>query len=87
LQCPEICWHFIGNLQSNKVSKIVKIPRLSVVETVTSAKLAEKLNSGWTDKDRKLKVMVQVNTSGEDNKNGVEPTELTEIVRKWKSAA
>ena len=64
------------------MAKIVKIPRLSVVETVTSAKLAEKLNSSWNEKDRKLKVMVQVNTSGEENKNGIAPDELSILVRK-----
>lgn len=79
-KCPDISWHFIGNLQSNKVSKIIKVPNLSVVETVTSAKLADKLNSQWTDKEKKLKIMIQVNTSGEDNKNGLEPSELISVV-------
>ncbi|KAL4231829.1 hypothetical protein ACF0H5_009405 [Mactra antiquata] len=43
-----------------------------MVETVDSQKLAQTLNNLWEKFKRpgKLKVMVQVNTSGEDNKSG-----------------
>ncbi len=69
--CPDIRWHFIGNCQSNKAARLAKCPHLSCVETLTSAKLADKLNN----RDDPIEVMIQVNTSGEANKNGVEPGE------------
>ena len=68
-KCPEICWHFIGHLQRNKVNKLLSVPNLHMVETVDSVKLADALNSSWIKlkKVEKLKIMVQVNTSGEES--------------------
>ena len=60
-KCPEIKWHFIGTVQSNKVAKIVKTANLDVVETVASQKLAEKFqNSCQANKISDLGVMIQV---------------------------
>lgn len=85
--CREIRWHFIGHLQSNKINKIVNLPNLYMVETVHNAKLAESLNKAWEkvkaekpDKS-KLNVLIQINTSGEDEKNGTEPAEAVNLYR------
>jgi pyridoxal phosphate enzyme (YggS family) len=74
-----VTWHFIGALQSNKANMLVgafqdsTVDRL-VVETVSSLKLAKKLNNAVPDSDGTLlRIFVQVNTSGEDSKSGVEP--------------
>lgn len=67
--CKEIKWHFIGHLQTNKINKLLGSPGLFMVETVDSAKLADNLNKQWLKfrkGDEKLKVMVQINTSGEE---------------------
>jgi pyridoxal phosphate enzyme (YggS family) len=75
-QLPDdVSWHFIGALQSNKVNKLVEIPNL-VVETVSSEKLAAKLNKAGT-----FCVFCQVNTSREDSKSGVEPSEAMSLCR------
>jgi len=58
-------------LQSNKVNKIVNIPNLWVIETVDSESLADKLHKAWK-KSEPLKIMIQVNTSNEEQKNGLE---------------
>lgn len=69
-KCPDIRWHFIGNLQRNKVNKIVSVPNLFLVETVDSEKIAQALDAAWAREKgtstERLKVMVQINTSGED---------------------
>ncbi|XP_071476723.1 pyridoxal phosphate homeostasis protein-like [Diadema antillarum] len=81
-QCEDIRWHFIGHLQSNKVKKVLSAPNLHMVETVHSKKLATELEKHWskeTDRGR-LKVFVQINTSGEENKSGIPPEECTETV-------
>ena len=75
-RCPNIQWHFIGNCQAKNVNKLAKCKNLSVIETITSEKLADKLQNQFSKKDSKeamVNVMVQVNTSGEENKNGIEP--------------
>lgn len=68
-QCKDIRWHFIGHLQTNKINKALACPGLFLIQTVHSAKLADNLNKQWPKyrkSDEKLKVMVQVNSSGEE---------------------
>jgi len=71
----DIRWRFIGHLQSNKVNTLLKkVPSLVAIETVDTEKLAVKLNATVIDIGRSpLDVFVQVNTSGEESKSGVEP--------------
>ncbi|KAB0794970.1 hypothetical protein PPYR_11809 [Photinus pyralis] len=83
-KCKEIKWHFIGHVQTNKVNKILAVPNLYMIETVHTKKLATALNQKWPEfrkDDGKLRVMLQVNTSGEDAKNGVEPSEIVDLTR------
>lgn len=79
----DVQWHFIGHLQSNKAKALVQgVPSLSMVETVDSAKLANKLNNAVMEAARPpLNVMVQVNTSGEETKFGVEPADCLSLAR------
>ncbi|XP_056130502.1 pyridoxal phosphate homeostasis protein isoform X1 [Lampris incognitus] len=83
--CPDIKWHFIGHLQKNNVNKLLGVPRLFMVETVDSVKLADKVNSSWqrlrAAGTQRLKVMVQLNTSGEQSKHGLSPEETVNTVR------
>ncbi|XP_055350599.1 pyridoxal phosphate homeostasis protein-like [Paramacrobiotus metropolitanus] len=80
-KCPDIRWHFIGHLQRNKVTKLIGAPSLTVVDTVDSVKLADALNSGWEKRqlDRKLDVMLEINTSKEPNKHGIHPDQVVSI--------
>uniref|UniRef100_A0A8C0ZAT9 Pyridoxal phosphate binding protein n=1 Tax=Cyanistes caeruleus TaxID=156563 RepID=A0A8C0ZAT9_CYACU len=80
--CPDIKWHFIGHLQKSNVNKLIAVPNLFMLETVDSVKLADRVNSSWQKKgsSQKLKVMVQVNTSGEDSKHGLPPGDTTAAV-------
>ncbi|KAF2204833.1 hypothetical protein GQ43DRAFT_363815 [Delitschia confertaspora ATCC 74209] len=82
-----IKWHFIGGLQSNKCKQLAEqIPNLWCVSSVDSVKKADQLEKGrkamleglGTDEER-LRVKVQVNTSGEESKSGVEPGEALEL--------
>lgn len=74
----EIQWHFIGGLQSNKCKQLAReCKNLWAVESVDSEKKAKELEKGRAEADRAygpLRVFMQVNTSGEDSKSGVDPT-------------
>uniref|UniRef100_A0A8D1CT75 Pyridoxal phosphate-binding protein n=1 Tax=Sus scrofa TaxID=9823 RepID=A0A8D1CT75_PIG len=85
--CPEIKWHFIGHLQKQNVNKLMAVPNLFMLETVDSMKLADKVNSSWQKKGspERLKVMVQVNTSGEESKHGLLPSETVAMVEHVKA--
>eukprot|EP01026_Neomeris_dumetosa_P014569 TRINITY_DN15347_c0_g1_i1.p2 TRINITY_DN15347_c0_g1~~TRINITY_DN15347_c0_g1_i1.p2 ORF type:complete len:262 (-),score=33.03 TRINITY_DN15347_c0_g1_i1:332-1117(-) len=81
-QLPQdIQWHFIGHLQSNKAKKLVEqVPNLSVIETVDNEKLANKLDAAVLATNRPpLNVMIQVNTSGEESKYGVQPSDCVPL--------
>ncbi|KAG8529972.1 uncharacterized protein KY384_005454 [Bacidia gigantensis] len=78
----EIRWHFIGALQTNKCKPLAEqIPNLWCVESVDTVKKADQLEKGrhaLCEKDKQyeaepLRIFVQVNTSGEEEKSGVEP--------------
>eukprot|EP00622_Pseudochattonella_farcimen_P000707 FR735257.1.p1 GENE.FR735257.1~~FR735257.1.p1 ORF type:complete len:240 (-),score=27.22 FR735257.1:106-825(-) len=79
----DVQWHFIGHLQSNKAKSLVaSVPGLTVVETVDTLKLAKKLDKAvqdaWPD-DRTLGVYLQIDTSGEDTKSGVKPSDAAAL--------
>lgn len=83
-----IKWHFIGALQTNKCVSLARdVQGLWAVESVDSSKKADRLDKGWgereskDDVEEKLRVFVQVNTSGEDSKSGVEPSEAVDLCR------
>jgi pyridoxal phosphate enzyme (YggS family) len=96
---PEIRWHFIGGLQSNKCQALARDVRgLWAVESVDSVKKARLLDKGRGEQRgaeakgangaalEPLRVFIQVNTSGEDSKSGVEPdseelVELSKFIR------
>ncbi|KAH8334715.1 hypothetical protein KR074_008071 [Drosophila pseudoananassae] len=88
-QCPDIRWHFIGHMQSNKINKVISVPNLHMIQTVDSQKLATKLDAAWSKqqppKDKPLEVLIQINTSGEDVKSGIEPKEAPALYEFIKS--
>lgn len=87
----DVEWHFIGALQSNKANLLVKsvvpVSAKLTVETVSSMKVANKLNNAMNSleddvpKEKKLHVFIQVNTSGEDSKSGIEPSEVVALCK------
>lgn len=66
-------WHFVGALQSNKAKMLAGIPNVFVLETLASEKLANELQKRLPQDRAPLRVYLQVNTSGEDNKSGLPP--------------
>ena len=71
--------HFIGHLQSNKVNALV--PYVSCIETLDRLSLARKLNNRLEREGETLEVLIQVNTSGEETKAGLEPDEVEPFIR------
>jgi len=75
----DIEWHLIGHLQSNKAAKAAELFR--AIDTVDSARLAEKLNAAvgeaasrvFTEKRVPLPVLIEINVGGEEAKSGVAP--------------
>jgi pyridoxal phosphate enzyme (YggS family) len=73
----DINWHFIGHLQSSKATKLVRAVSNLVVESVDSMKLAQKLNAAVQSLNRPpMGIYIQIHTSDEETKNGIDPSEL-----------
>ena len=66
--------HLIGKLQSNKVKYI--IDKVDLIHSVDSLKLAAEINKHAQKIGKVQDVLVQVNVSREESKNGVAPEEL-----------
>jgi PLP dependent protein len=79
----DICWHFIGHLQSQKTKQLLEhVPNLYLLETVDSQKLAKKLDNTLHSLNiSQLRVYIQVCTSHEETKSGVLPSELDNLLR------
>jgi pyridoxal phosphate enzyme (YggS family) len=78
LGCHDIQWHFIGNLQSNKVKQL--LPAVHCIHSVDSLRLAEKIAKHFSELKngnvtQPLPLFIQVNIDSEDTKSGVLPTE------------
>jgi len=78
LQYSDICWHFIGPIQSNKTRKIAE--NFHWVHTVDNFKLAQRLSKQRPAELGSLNLCIQVNISGESSKSGVLPTTLYPLV-------
>ncbi len=64
-------WHMVGHLQSNKSGPAVKI--FSLIHSLDRPSLLRRLARGAQEAQRQVRVLVQVNSSGEATKSGVEP--------------
>jgi len=73
-----IPWHFIGTLQRNKARKAIDI--FDCIQSVNSSTLADTLQRITKEKDKKLECMVEVNISGEESKQGVDPGDVEALV-------
>jgi pyridoxal phosphate enzyme (YggS family) len=71
-----IDWHFIGQLQSNKINMLLKTPQLVSIHSIGSIKLLNKLLA--KNPGKRIGVFLQVNTSGEDEKSGFESSKELE---------
>ena len=73
-----ISWHFIGNLQSNKVRQIAGL--VEMIHSVDRLSLAREIDRQWGALDKRCDVLIQVNISREASKGGTSSQELLELV-------
>ena len=71
---PDIEWHFIGPLQSNKTRIVAEY--FDWMHTVSRDKIAQRLNDQRPNNKKPLNVCIQVNISQEDSKSGVDANQV-----------
>lgn len=72
--CPELCLHLVGHLQTNKVRKAVHY--VSCIDSVDSLRLAEAIDREAEQAGRRIRILLEVNTSGEPQKYGLSPEDV-----------
>lgn len=70
---PDVIWHFIGHLQTNKVKYVVKAAEF--IHSVDSEKVLEEINKRAALENKIQKILFEVNTSDESNKFGLKDFE------------
>lgn len=68
-------FHFIGHLQSNKIKKLMPM-RPTLIHSIDKISTAKKLNNYLEKENLTQNILIQINTSGEISKSGIEPNEL-----------
>jgi len=58
---------------------ITGVPNLQIIETVDSTKLAAAISKECQNHSRNIAIFLQVNTSGEDQKSGLEPSDAVKV--------
>lgn len=75
----DICWHFIGRLQSNKVRKILKVAK--VIHSVDSIELVERINRIAGEENCKPEIFLEISVSGEECKGGFPVARALELAQ------
>ncbi len=76
----QVEWHFIGHLQTNKAKYAVRL--FDMIHSVDTLPLAEELNRRAEKEGQVIKVMIEVNLSGESTKFGTEEEKVFELAKK-----
>ena len=76
---PDVVWHFIGNLQTNKIKYIAD--RVNWIHSVEKAKYLKEINKRAGQANRVVNALIQVNISDEKQKGGCKPEDLAGILK------
>ena len=75
---PELTRRFIGHLQTNKVNKCLSL--FDTVDSIDSLRLAKKIDNQSKNLNKKTTTLLEVNTSGEAQKQGFSPINIEDMV-------
>jgi len=82
---PRPRWHLVGHLQTNKAKRAVQL--FDEIQSVDSVRLAEELDRRAEQERRVVPCLVEVNTSGEESKFGVEPEGAEALLERCRALA
>ena len=79
---PGVEWHFIGNLQRNKVKYCLPF---AVIHSLNSRRLADELQKQGEKHRHLFRVMLELNVAGEEAKQGAALSEARSLLRHARS--
>lgn len=78
----DVEWHFIGNLQKNKVKYIVN--DITLIHSVNKLTLAQEIDKKAKQLNKTVNVLLEINVFGEESKQGYSLDELIEDLTELK---
>ena len=75
---PDIEWHFIGHLQTNKLKMV--LPYVSLVQSVDSVHLLQDIQKWGKANDRTVNVLLEVHIGAEETKQGFHEEEVVDLL-------
>lgn len=75
---PRPVWHLVGHLQTNKAKSAARL--FDWVQSIDSERVVHTLAEGARRAERRLSVLIQVNTTHETQKSGCDPGDLEAVI-------
>lgn len=81
----DICWHFIGHLQSNKIKYIA--PYIHLIHSIDSLRLLQEVDRQGSKAGRVIHCLLQIHIAQEETKFGFTPDECLEMLHsgEWRT--
>ena len=76
---PDVRWHFIGQLQTNKVKYI--IDKVELIHSVDRISLLQEIDRQAKKHGKVQDILIEVNIGGEEKKGGVAPKEVIDFAK------
>ena len=76
---PDVRWHFIGQLQTNKVKYI--IDKVELIHCVDRLSLLQEIDRQAKKHGKVQDILIEVNIGGEEKKGGVAPAEVIDFAK------
>lgn len=76
---PDVRWHFIGQLQTNKVKYIVD--KVELIHSVDRLSLLQEIDRQAKKHGKVQDILIEVNIGGEEKKGGVAPSEVIDFAK------
>ncbi|MFI3297792.1 MAG: YggS family pyridoxal phosphate-dependent enzyme [bacterium] len=74
----DIKWHFIGNLQTNKVKMVV--PHATLIHSVSNSRLIAEIERIAAQTDKIQDILIELHVAKEESKQGFTPEETIELL-------
>ena len=71
--------HLVGHLQTNKAKKAVEL--FDFIQSVDSQRIAQEISRRASQMGKVMKVLVEINTSGEETKFGIDPLQAISLIK------
>lgn len=76
---PDVRWHFIGQLQTNKVKYI--IDKVELIHSVDRLSLLQEIDRQAKKHGKVQDILIEVNIGGEEKKGGIAPAEVIDFAK------